>query len=203
MLLAAGVPAAPSLIGETGQAVPAVASRLPPRLSSLRGCSSTRGEAIASGAACGTFCDTASGACSGTAGLLTFAAAGGSRRLSLALCMRLGACRLLGFLLRLSRLFLRLISGQLIWSFNSFLYQRLRSDGARVAIVIAGPRVGERHAREYPGPSYHDCESTQHTNPRSPYGSLGIHIAGCNGVTLTQKRHCSRNPRAERRRFFE
>jgi hypothetical protein len=56
--------------------------------------------------------------------------------------MRLGACRLLGFLLRLSRLFLRLISGQLIWSFNSFLYQRLRPDGTRVAIVIAGPRVG-------------------------------------------------------------
>src|SRR5262249_37905688 len=69
---------------------------------------------------------------------------GRSWRLSIALSMRpfSGAWRLLGFLLRLSQLFLRLISGQLIWRLNSFLYQRLRPDGARVAIVIAGPRVG-------------------------------------------------------------
>src|SRR5262249_52867976 len=60
MLVAAGVPAAPWVIGETGQAVPAVASRLPPRLSSLKGCSSARGEATAAGAASNTFCDTAS-----------------------------------------------------------------------------------------------------------------------------------------------
>jgi hypothetical protein len=57
------------------------------------------------------------------------------------MCLFIGACRLLGFLLRLSRLFLRLIRGQLIWRLNSFLYQRLRPDGARVAIVIAGPRI--------------------------------------------------------------
>jgi len=47
-----------------------------------------------------------------------------SRCFSIALCMRLviGACRLLGFLLRLRRLFLRLIRSQLIWRLNSFLY---------------------------------------------------------------------------------
>jgi hypothetical protein len=53
----------------------------------------------------------------------------------------IGGCRLLGFLLRLSRLFLLLVRGQLIWRVNSFFYQRLRPDGARVAIVIAGPCI--------------------------------------------------------------
>src|SRR5262249_30261626 len=62
--------------GKTGKAVPAVASTLPPRLSSLRGCSSARGDATAAGAASSTFCEPASGACLGTAGLITFATAG-------------------------------------------------------------------------------------------------------------------------------
>src|SRR5262245_27733739 len=95
---AAGVLAAPPVIGETGQAVPAVAIRLPPRLASLRGCSSARGEATAAGAASSAFCDTASGACSGTAGLPTFAPAGfrGDSRSRFACAFSLVG-RLLGF----------------------------------------------------------------------------------------------------------
>src|SRR6185436_4304195 len=74
--VAAGTPApAPSVLGRTGQAVPAVVTGR----SSLGG-SSARGDGTTAGSASGAFCETESVVFSCTAGLLAFAVACGTSR---------------------------------------------------------------------------------------------------------------------------